>query len=95
MPIRVALGEDSLIVREGITRLLEIDEPDTWIEVDEGGQRLDRRAVVEDHVHVAFAQLDFVVGHDAQVWPMVAAGASNDDILAARDVRPVFGEGQV
>jgi acetolactate synthase-1/2/3 large subunit len=39
--------------------------------------------------------IDFVVGHDAQVWPMVAAGASNDDILAARDVRPVFGEGQV
>src|SRR3954452_12824261 len=29
--------------------------------------------------------IDFVVGHDAQVWPMVAAGASNDDILAARD----------
>jgi len=39
--------------------------------------------------------IDFVVGHDAMVWPMVAAGASNDDILAARDVRPVFGEGQV
>ncbi|HEX2072652.1 MAG TPA: acetolactate synthase large subunit [Geodermatophilus sp.] len=39
--------------------------------------------------------IDFVVGHDAQVWPMVAAGASNDDIMAARDVRPVFGDGQV
>ena len=39
--------------------------------------------------------IDFIVGHDAQVWPMVAAGASNDDILAARDVRPEFGEGQV
>jgi acetolactate synthase I/II/III large subunit len=39
--------------------------------------------------------IDFVVGHDAQVWPMVAAGASNDEIMAARDVRPVFGEGQV
>jgi acetolactate synthase-1/2/3 large subunit len=39
--------------------------------------------------------IDFVVGSDAQVWPMVAAGASNDDIMAARDVRPVFGEGQV
>jgi acetolactate synthase-1/2/3 large subunit len=26
---------------------------------------------------------------------MVAAGSSNDEILAARDVRPVFGEGQV
>jgi acetolactate synthase I/II/III large subunit len=39
--------------------------------------------------------IDFVVGADAQVWPMVAAGASNDDILAARDLRPVFGAGQV
>jgi acetolactate synthase-1/2/3 large subunit len=39
--------------------------------------------------------IDFIVGADAQVWPMVAAGASNDDILAARDVRPVFGDGQV
>src|SRR3954468_5297778 len=39
--------------------------------------------------------IDFVVGHDAQVWPMVAAGSSNDDIMAARDVRPVFGDGQV
>jgi acetolactate synthase-1/2/3 large subunit len=39
--------------------------------------------------------IDFVVGCDAQVWPMVAAGSSNDDILAARDVRPVFGDGQV
>jgi acetolactate synthase I/II/III large subunit len=39
--------------------------------------------------------IDFVVGADAQVWPMVAAGASNDAILAARDVRPVFGDNQV
>jgi acetolactate synthase I/II/III large subunit len=39
--------------------------------------------------------IDFIVGSDAQVWPMVAAGASNDEILAARDVRPVFGDGQV
>ncbi|MDQ1662363.1 MAG: acetolactate synthase large subunit, partial [Blastococcus sp.] len=39
--------------------------------------------------------IDFIVGHDAMVWPMVAAGSSNDDILAARDVRPEFGEGQV
>ncbi|MGY1636449.1 acetolactate synthase large subunit [Geodermatophilus sp. SYSU D00742] len=39
--------------------------------------------------------IDFVVGSDAQVWPMVAAGASNDDIMAARGIRPVFGDGQV
>jgi acetolactate synthase-1/2/3 large subunit len=34
--------------------------------------------------------VDFVVHRDAMVWPMVAAGASNDDIQAARDIRPVY-----
>ena len=34
--------------------------------------------------------IDFVVGKDAQVWPMVAAGTSNDEIMAARDIRPLF-----
>jgi acetolactate synthase-1/2/3 large subunit len=34
--------------------------------------------------------VDFTVGKDAMVWPMVAAGASNDDIQAARDIRPVY-----
>jgi len=36
--------------------------------------------------------VDFTVGADAMVWPMVAAGTSNDDILAARDMRPAFGD---
>ncbi len=36
--------------------------------------------------------VDFTVGKDEMVWPMVAAGTSNDDILAARNVRPDFGE---
>jgi acetolactate synthase-1/2/3 large subunit len=39
--------------------------------------------------------IDFVVGEDAMVWPMVPAGTSNDEILAARDTRPVFGEDAV
>jgi len=39
--------------------------------------------------------VDFVVGEDAMVWPMVAAGTSNDEILAARDTRPVWGEDDV
>jgi acetolactate synthase-1/2/3 large subunit len=34
--------------------------------------------------------VDFMVGKDAMVWPMVAAGTSNDDIIAARGIRPVF-----
>ena len=34
--------------------------------------------------------IDFVVGEDAMVWPMVPAGTSNDEILAARDTRPDY-----
>jgi acetolactate synthase-1/2/3 large subunit len=36
--------------------------------------------------------IDFAVGQDAQVWPMVPAGTSNDEIMAARGVRPVWDE---
>jgi acetolactate synthase-1/2/3 large subunit len=36
--------------------------------------------------------IDFIVHQDAMVWPMVAAGTSNDEIMAARDVRPDFGD---
>lgn len=38
--------------------------------------------------------VDFIVHEDAMVWPMVAAGTSNDEILAARDTRPDFGDGE-
>jgi acetolactate synthase-1/2/3 large subunit len=34
--------------------------------------------------------IDFIVGEDAQVWPMIAAGASNDEVQYARDLRPLF-----
>ncbi|MGU3498850.1 acetolactate synthase large subunit [Mycobacterium sp. C31M] len=34
--------------------------------------------------------IDFIVGKDAQVWPMVAAGTGNDEIQAARGIRPLF-----
>jgi acetolactate synthase-1/2/3 large subunit len=34
--------------------------------------------------------IDFTVGADAQVWPMVAAGTGNDEIMAARTIRPLF-----
>ncbi len=36
--------------------------------------------------------VDFRVHRDAMVWPMVAAGTSNDDIKFARDMAPVFEE---
>jgi acetolactate synthase-1/2/3 large subunit len=32
--------------------------------------------------------IDFVVHKDAMVWPMVAAGTSNDEILVAREMAP-------
>ena len=34
--------------------------------------------------------VEFVVHQDAMVWPMVPAGTSNDDILAARDAAPIW-----
>jgi acetolactate synthase-1/2/3 large subunit len=36
--------------------------------------------------------MDFRVSADAQVWPMVAAGMSNDTIQVAKDTRPEFDE---
>ena len=34
--------------------------------------------------------IDFIVGADAQVWPMVAAGTSNDEIRRRSGIRPLF-----
>ncbi|WP_051313418.1 MULTISPECIES: acetolactate synthase large subunit [Actinoalloteichus] len=39
--------------------------------------------------------LDFVVGKDAQVWPMIGPGAGNDEVQAARGIRPDFDESDV
>ena len=36
--------------------------------------------------------VEFVVHTDAMVWPMVAAGTSNDDIKIARDMAPDWGD---
>ena len=36
--------------------------------------------------------IDFIVGEDAQVWPMVAQGKSNSDIEYALGLRPLFDE---
>ncbi|HBJ73384.1 MAG TPA: acetolactate synthase large subunit [Actinobacteria bacterium] len=35
--------------------------------------------------------IDFVVHKDAMVWPMVAAGMSNDEIMVARSMAPEWG----
>ena len=49
-------------------------------------------AVIEKAMAITDAPvvIDFVVGADAQVWPMVAAGTGNDQIMAARHIRPLF-----
>jgi acetolactate synthase-1/2/3 large subunit len=60
------------------------------------GLRCERAEDVEDVINAARAiddrpvVIDFIVGADAQVWPMVAAGTGNDQIMAARDIRPLF-----
>ena len=39
--------------------------------------------------------IDFVVERDAMVWPMVAAGTSNDDIKIARDLAPEWDQDEL
>jgi acetolactate synthase-1/2/3 large subunit len=60
------------------------------------GLRCETKADVDSTIEKAMSVndqpvvVDFTVGKDAMVWPMVAAGTSNDDILAARGIRPVY-----
>ncbi|SDC62697.1 acetolactate synthase large subunit [Actinokineospora iranica] len=62
------------------------------------GLRCETREEVDAVIHRAMeindrpVVIDFVVGKDAQVWPMVAAGTGNDQIMAARGIRPLFDE---
>ncbi|MEH1014552.1 acetolactate synthase large subunit [Micromonospora sp. CPCC 206060] len=65
------------------------------------GLRCENAADVDRTIEAAMAindapvVIDFVVGKDAMVWPMVAAGTSNDEIMFARGVRPVFDEDDI
>ncbi|EHK88569.1 acetolactate synthase 1 catalytic subunit [Saccharomonospora azurea SZMC 14600] len=65
------------------------------------GLRCDTKESVDDTIRRAMeindrpVVIDFVVGKDAQVWPMVAAGTGNDEIMAARGIRPLFDEDEV
>jgi acetolactate synthase-1/2/3 large subunit len=60
------------------------------------GLRAEAKEDVDRVIHQAMeinnqpVVIDFVVGADAQVWPMVAAGTGNDQIMAARNIRPLF-----
>jgi acetolactate synthase-1/2/3 large subunit len=52
--------------------------------VEDVDATIDKAMAVNDRPVV----VDFVVHKDAMVWPMVAAGTSNDDIKIARDMAP-------
>ncbi|MFL0578546.1 acetolactate synthase large subunit [Dietzia sp. 179-F 9C3 NHS] len=74
IPDFVKLGEALGCAARRVERAEDVDEAIAW------ARGIDDRPVL----------LDFIVGADAQVWPMVAAGTSNDEIMAARDIRPLF-----
>ena len=65
------------------------------------GLRCENAADVDKTIEAAMAiddapvVVDFVVGKDAMVWPMVPAGTSNDEIMFARGVRPIFDDDDV
>jgi acetolactate synthase-1/2/3 large subunit len=60
------------------------------------GLRCERKEDVDTVIEQAMAVndqpvvIDFIVHHDAMVWPMVAAGTSNDEIKYARDLAPAW-----
>ncbi|MER7706439.1 acetolactate synthase large subunit [Kitasatospora sp. NPDC097605] len=61
---------------------LRCERPEDLDAVIKQAMEIDDRPVV----------IDFIVHQDAMVWPMVAAGTSNDEIQFARGVRPDFGD---
>ncbi len=58
------------------------------------GLRCEKREDIDRTIEEAMAindqpvVIDFSVHRDAMVWPMVAAGTSNDDIMVARELAP-------
>ena len=64
------------------------------------GIRVEKEEDVDAAIKLAIATndrpvvIDFIVGRDAMVWPMVPAGLSNDAVQFARDTRPVWDEGE-
>jgi acetolactate synthase I/II/III large subunit len=60
---------------------IRCEEPAEVDKVIERAMEIDDRPVV----------VDFIVHKDAMVWPMVAAGTSNDDIKVARGMAPDWG----
>ncbi|MBQ1017863.1 acetolactate synthase large subunit [Micromonospora sp. D93] len=61
----------------------------------ESADDVDKTIAAAMEINDAPVVIDFVVGKDAMVWPMVAAGTSNDEIMFARGVRPTFDEDDI
>ena len=81
-PSRPAPGPGLRQAGRGVRlRGLRCEEPAEVDKVIEQAMAIDDRPVV----------VDFVVHKDAMVWPMVAAGTSNDDIKVARGMAPDLG----
>ena len=60
------------------------------------GIRVEKEEDIDAAIKLAIATndrpvvIDFIVSRDAMVWPMVAAGLSNDEVQYARDAAPVW-----
>lgn len=74
VPDFVALAEAYSIPARRVDKNEDVDEAIQW------ALSIDDRPVL----------LDFRVSKDAMVWPMVAAGVSNDDIRFARGMAPIW-----
>ncbi|MEY4417780.1 MAG: hypothetical protein RIQ88_218 [Actinomycetota bacterium] len=65
------------------------------------GIRVEKLEDVDQAIQTAIATndrpvvIDFIVGKDAMVWPMVPAGVSNDEVQFARGSRPTWDEGEL
>ncbi|MDR2974213.1 MAG: acetolactate synthase large subunit [Propionibacteriaceae bacterium] len=81
---------------------LHTDRVPDFVKLAEAMGCVGLRASNEDEVDAVIAQAmeindrpvvaEFIVHKDAMVWPMVAAGTSNDDIKYARDMAPDWEE---
>ena len=76
VPDFVALANAYSVPARRVTKADEVDEAIKW------ALTINDRPVL----------IDFRVSKDAMVWPMVAAGVSNDDIRYARGMAPVWDE---
>jgi len=59
----------------------------------ESAADVDKTIKLAQSLNDAPVVVDFIVHRDAMIWPMVAAGASNDDIKIARGLAPEFEQG--